>query len=177
MERGVGGGRLRRRFPELPSWQDCLLALVSVSCRALPAAPHLFTTLLIPVLSFCFPRGLLDYCRLSLRAGSLGPNGYSGPLPCPGCVAGPAADGSVGSMIPLQGVAASAQRLCITSVLQSKLGIKDEGQLATEQGRQQPDKSAASFPGAGCLGSAVLGWLSILAPGWLRIKGSGTASC
>lgn len=98
--------------------------------KALPAAPRLFTMLLIPLFCFCFPRGLLDYWRLFLRAGSLGPNGYSGPIPCPGCVAGPVADSLVGSVIPPQGVAASAEQLRIPSVLQSKLGIKDKGKLA-----------------------------------------------
>ena len=79
------------------------MGLVSASRRALPAAPRSFTTLLIPLLSRCFPRGLLDYWRLFLRAGSLGPNGYLGPFPCSGCVAGPAADSAVGSVIPPQG--------------------------------------------------------------------------
>jgi len=78
---------------------------------------------------------------------------------------------------PSAGMAASAQWLHIPSLLQSKLGIKDNEQLATEQGRQRADKAAALFLGSGCLGSAVLGWSSILFPGWLRIKGSGTASC
>lgn len=87
------------------------------------------------------------------------------------------ADSSVGSMIPPQGITASAQRLCIPSVLQSKLGIKDKGQLASRQGRQRPDKAAAPFLGAGCMGSAMLGWLSILVPSWLQIKASGTPSC
>lgn len=80
-------------------------------------------------------------------------------------------------MIPPQGTTTPTQHLCIPLVLWSKLGIKDEGQLATKQGRQQPDKAAALFRAAGCVGSAMLGWLSILAPSWLWIKGLGTASC